>query len=342
MKRIHHVSERLASALGMAAFLALLTVLFIWTGPSRVQAQTQEQTLPHVPMSDATSIWGGFQPSGWATTTAPACSVIVTDSLGLEEATAVYRYSANGGSSWSAWSSAGLSISGDTDTTKYITVTGVTFIQSGTDNLIQFRILDLNGDPDTSPVFVVKVDSQAPAAPTGLAVSPAGWSPTNSFTLTWTNPADTSGIAGVYYKLDAPPTSSGDGTLVEGAGISSLSSLIVSGNGAHPIYIWLKDSAGNANHSTHASATLYLDQDLPSAPSAITSTTHSTAAWSQDNYVQVNWSGASDPTSGIAGYAVAWDQSPGTLPAPITTTIGLTGTSPILPDGSSHYAHLRA
>ena len=342
MKRIHHAGGLLVSALGITIFLALLAALFIWAGPSRVQAQPPERTLPQAPLSDATSTWGGFQPSGWATTTSPACSVTVTDSLGLQETTALYRYSTNGGSSWSAWSSAGLSISGDTDTTKYITVTGVTFIQSGTDNLIQFRILDLNGDPDTSPVFLVKVDSQAPAAPTGLAVSPAGWSPTNGFTLTWTNPADTSGIAGVYYKLDSPPASAGDGTLVEGAGISSLSSLIVSGNGAHPIYIWLKDSAGNVNHNARASATLYLDQDLPSAPNAITSTTHTVAAWSQDNYVQVNWSGASDPTSGIAGYAVAWDQSPGTLPAPITTTTQPQAMSPALPDGDNHYVHIRA
>ncbi len=338
MKRIRLASGLLASALGTTAFLALLAVLFIWAGPSLAQARTPSQT----PLSDATSTWGGFQPAGWVTTTSPTCSVTVTDSLGLQEATAVYRYSTNGGSSWSSWGSSGLSISGDTDTTKYITVTGITFIESGTANLIQFRILDFNDDPDTSPVFVVKVDSQPPAAPSGLTGSPAGWSPTNSFTLTWTNPADTSGIAGVYYKLATPPNSAGDGTLVEGAGISSLSHLVVSGNGAHPIYIWLRDSAGNANHNARASTTLYLDQDLPSAPSAITSTTHIPAAWSQDNYVQVNWSGASDPTSGIAGYAVAWDQSPGTLPAPITTTTQQQAMSPALADGDNHYVHVRA
>lgn len=443
MKRIHHVSGLLASALGITAFLALLAVFSIAAGPAVVQAQPQERTLPQIPLSDATSTWGGFQPAGWSTTTTPACSVTVTDSLELQDATAVYRYSTDGGASWSAWGNAGLSIGGDISTTKYLTVTGITFIQSGTDNLIQFQILDTNGDPDTSPAFVVKVDSQAPGAPIGLAASPAGWSGTNSFTLTWTNPADisgiagayykigtapssptdgtfaagaglnnlpgisvpsegthtlylwlkdtagnvqhtsavtvtlrydgtapaaptgvtvspatwtnindfglswsnpadTSGIAGVYYKLDLPPTSAGDGTLVESPGIASLNHLIVSGNGAHPIYIWLKDVAGNADHNARASATFYLDQDLPSAPAAITSTTHSVATWSQDSYVQVNWAGAADATSGIAGYAVAWDQSPETLPAPITTTTQPQAMSPALPDGNAHYVHVRA
>lgn len=336
---------RLLGAGMVALALVFIAVSFLMAGPQPVFAQPAREAahapFPYPPASDATSSWSAFQPADWVTTSSPTCTVTVQDSLGLQETTAQYRYSTNAGVSWSGWSSAGLSVGGTLSTTKYLTVTGVVFGESGTNNLIQFTIQDTNGDPDTSPAFLVKVDSQAPAAPANLAASPSTWTNNNDFRLNWVNPTDTSGVAGAYYRLDTPPASPTDGTLIAGTHITSLEHLTVSGSGAHTVYLWLRDAAGNADHAQRSTAVLYYDQDAPAGPTTLTSTTHIVSTWSQDNYVQVTWDGAFDGASGIGGYAVAWDESPTTLPVPITTTVEHQAMSPALADGDDHYVHVR-
>jgi len=49
------------------------------------------------------------------------------------------------------------------------------------------------------------IDAQEPGAPVNLTATPASWTPTNTFTVTWQNPGDPSGVSGAYYKLDNPP-----------------------------------------------------------------------------------------------------------------------------------------
>ena len=259
----------------LAAMLVLLGVGMI--SPA-VAARVTADVLPRVSdtgsmrsgadvlSSDATSTWSNFQPSGWASSTSPACTVTIADSEGLQQSTARYRYSTNGGSSWTGWSNAGLAISGDLSTTKYITVTSASFLESAAQNQIQFHILDTVGLTDTSPIYTVKVDATAPNAPTDLAAAPAGWTNANSFNLTWTNPSDVSGIAGAYYKLDTAPTSATDGTYVAGSDIESISSVSVTGDGEHAIYVWLQDAAGNRDHTQRAMTTLYYDNTAPDSP----------------------------------------------------------------------------
>ena len=63
----------------------------------------------------------------------------------------------------------------------------------------------------------VKIDTAAPAAPTGLTAVPTSWSRTNSFDLAWTSPSDASGVTGLYVKLGdlsggGAPTGPTDGT----------------------------------------------------------------------------------------------------------------------------------
>jgi len=104
------------------------------------------------------------------------------------------------------------------------------------------------------------IDATDPGAPTGVTATPSGWTSTNSFSVDWTNPADTSGIQGAYYKLDSVPTSDEDGTWTTSKPIDGIT---VSGDGAHPIYIWLKDNAGNVNYVNRGTTTLYLDTTRP-------------------------------------------------------------------------------
>jgi PGF-pre-PGF domain-containing protein len=114
------------------------------------------------------------------------------------------------------------------------------------------------------------VDTKAPAAPIGLSASPSGSTNVNSFSVSWTNPTDLSGIAGAYYKLDSAPTGPTDGTYQAGTGITSISGISVSGDGSHPIYVWLRDVAGNVNHANRSSTTLNLDTTPPGAPTLLT------------------------------------------------------------------------
>ena len=138
------------------------------------------------------------------------------------------------------------------------------------------------------------MDTIPPAAPTSLSASPPGWTNRNSFTVSWTNPLDNSGISGAFYKLDSPPTSNTDGTYVSGAGITSISGITVSGDGPHVIYVWLKDNAGNVNYNNRASTTLYYDGTPPTGSVVI----DAGATYATSTSVTLTLS-ASDATSGV-------------------------------------------
>jgi len=114
-----------------------------------------------------------------------------------------------------------------------------------------------------SETWTFQVDTSAPGAPVSLAASPSGWTSTNSFTVSWINPSDLSGIAGAYYKLDSAPTSPTDGTYVVGAGLTSIFGISVPGDGSHSVYVWLKDRAGNVDHTNRNSTTIHLDTTAP-------------------------------------------------------------------------------
>ncbi|MFW9942917.1 MAG: hypothetical protein ACFFFT_17915, partial [Candidatus Thorarchaeota archaeon] len=102
-----------------------------------------------------------------------------------------------------------------------------------------------------------------PSEVDSLAANPASWTNVNSFNLSWSNPYDTSGIIGVYYKLDTAPTYDDDGIFILGTNIESIIDLAVLSDGIHPIYIWLVDVAGNVNYSAYISTLLYLDTSEP-------------------------------------------------------------------------------
>jgi hypothetical protein len=110
------------------------------------------------------------------------------------------------------------------------------------------------------------VDNNAPEGPVSLAVTGGeGWRSANDFALTWQNrdQGSGSGIAGAYYKVGSPPTSPTDGTFTPGAGLSSLTGLRVPADGDWPVYVWLQDEAGNAQHADAVSARLRLDSAAP-------------------------------------------------------------------------------
>jgi len=127
---------------------------------------------------------------------------------------------------------------------------------------IECRAQDAAGNVSDIVTTTVKLDQTAPQAPMGMWVDPAGWSNENSFTISWLNPGDLSGLAGVYYKQGSPPISSTDGIYVDG-GQSSLSDITAIAEGETPVYIWLVDKACNSDYRNRAMVTLKYDNTPP-------------------------------------------------------------------------------
>ena len=81
------------------------------------------------------------------------------------------------------------------------------------------------------------------------------------------------------------------------------------------------------------------DSSPPGAPQV---TSSHTSAWSNDNTVDVAWSGASDSGSGVDGYSLTWTQAADSVPdtvKDVEENVG-TATSPPLADGDWWF-HLR-
>lgn len=93
------------------------------------------------------------------------------------------------------------------------------------------------------------VDNTAPSAPEALTVEGGeDWRVTNSFNLSWTNPADqTTPIVAAHYRLE----DAGNGAVVQaerqvnGIGVKGLQGIRMPRVGAFRIRIWLRDAAGN-------------------------------------------------------------------------------------------------
>jgi len=89
--------------------------------------------------------------------------------------------------------------------------------------------------------------------------------------------------------------------------------------------------------------TFNVDNTPPKNPT-VSSPSHTADLWSNDDTVHVNWSGASDEESGIAGYYYAWDTSAATAVGRSAAQVDETVSSlqRTLTDGDSLYFHIRA
>jgi len=143
------------------------------------------------------------------------------------------------------------------------------------------------------------------STPTNLVVSPSGWTTTNSFTISWSNLFDPSGIQGAYYKLYSPPTSDYDGIWVLGNNTTSIAGLSILGDGENHIYVWLKDGVGNVDHTSASSVSLYLDQGV-SSPIDLSSPS---GGRSSTPLFSIGWTNPNDP-NGIYGAYYKVDAPP--------------------------------
>ncbi|MFX1599495.1 MAG: hypothetical protein ACFFB6_02745, partial [Promethearchaeota archaeon] len=171
------------------------------------------------------------------------------------------------------------------------TITGIVVGSDGT-HTVYVWLRDAAGNVDHTTYVTVQVylDTTDPSSPTGLSASPPSWTNIDDFDLSWNNPADLSGIVGVYYKLDTTPSTPTDGTYVPGADIESLTGITVGTDGIHTIYVWLVDDAGNVDHMNYASTLLYLDITNPSVISISSTTSNGTYGLNVEIYITITFS----------------------------------------------------
>ena len=165
--------------------------------------------------------------------------------------------------------------------------------------LVQIEAIDQAGhrSVDRSDA-VFTLDSKAPAAPLDLAAVPNVWANAAAFTVSWTNPADISAITGAWYKLDTPPGAPNDGSYVAGTALTRITDIAPAADGAHPVYVWLQDALGRADHSHAAVTTLYVDRTPPAPPFNLTGSP--AQRWTNINSFTETWTNPFD-LSGIAG-----------------------------------------
>lgn len=113
---------------------------------------------------------------------------------------------------------------------------------------VAFNSVDAAGNAETPVTQQVKIDTAAPAAPAAVQVVPSVWTNINAFDVTWTAPGDLSGVAGAYYKLGSAPTGPRDGAYITGT--NRIDDLAAPAEGPQRLYLWLRDGAGNADHTT--------------------------------------------------------------------------------------------
>lgn len=111
-----------------------------------------------------TDSWAGFAPPGLVASATPVCSVQARDvTSGLIPESAEFRYTADGGSSWSSWLPATLDCWRFADTTQTISAAVPFAHDSDVDDQVQFRVTNGSSMVGTSPVFTVRVDASPPA-----------------------------------------------------------------------------------------------------------------------------------------------------------------------------------
>ncbi|MFC1981111.1 S8 family serine peptidase [Chloroflexota bacterium] len=152
-----------------------------------------------------------------------------------------------------------------------------------------------------------------------------GWYQMDSYAGSWT-----------ALFTDAPGTSwDDDGWTI--LGFDALS------EGSHTIYFKASDDDGLVvGESGEWSWQFFKDTTPPADPTGVSSTSHTTSVWSNDNTVDITWADAIDNNSGLDGYSVLWDTDPATIPdqsEDVDEGVQAT-TSSALADGNSHYFHI--
>jgi hypothetical protein len=188
-----------------------------------------------------------------------------------------------------------------------------------------------------------RIDTVDPTAPTNLT-NPVNPTSDPAPNVTWTGSTDTGGSGIWTYSVTFV---NGGTTYTLASSDATLDDVDFGGTtlatGTWTWQVRAVDVAGNDMLSS--TKTLVVDTTGPTNPTSFTALPVANA-WTNDNTVDVNWSGASDVGSGLAGYYYRWDTSGSSS---VTTSdsyaSNTTGSgsrnSGTLADGASWYFHIR-
>ena len=169
---------------------------------------------------------------------------------------------------------------------------------------VELQVLDRAGARADQAFYLHVVDlapdSIPPGPPLNLHLSPAGWTNRDTLILSWTPPADESGIAGVLVKFHQPPGNNQDYDIRSdlSSGTDSIA-LYLPFEGKGEIYCWLIDGAGNADYQTAQSISYKIDRTIPMPAHLIAPN-----EWSRGDTVVFQWLAARDTVSGIEKYVL--------------------------------------
>ncbi|MCL4838404.1 MAG: SBBP repeat-containing protein, partial [Thermoanaerobaculia bacterium] len=180
------------------------------------------------------------------------------------------------------------------------------------------------------------------AGPTGLAVlstshTVSAWSNDSTIDFGFSGATDPNGVAGYSVVFDQLPGTDPD-TAVDQAGTSVTGTATPDGDDWY-LHVRACDAAGNCGTTVH-SGPYWIDTGDPSAPGAVTSSSHGGPP-TNDPTIEVAWGAATDGLSGVAGYWVAFDANPTAACGAVQVTTGTTATSNPL-GGGDWYAHVCA
>lgn len=130
----------------------------------------------------------------------------------------------------------------------------------GSHNIL-FGSVDNANNPETIRQKSVVVDGAAPGTPLNLVAdgaNPSQWTRVSTFTLTWTNPSDLSGIKRAHYRLDSLDELLASATSALNADFTGQLS-----NGSNILSLWLEDNVANQDSANAATVALRYDDISP-------------------------------------------------------------------------------
>jgi len=231
----------------------------------------------------------------WRASTPVAIAATVSDGLGGVESVELWYRTSPDNLTWGEWALFGA----DDDNSD-----GWGWDFEGNDGYYEFYSVarDAASNAESPPAAAdsrCALDTTAPDAPIDLAATPSSWSNVNYFSVSWTNPSDLSGIAGVYCKLGEAPASDEDGILMMRENVSKIVDIVAPDEGSCPAYVWLVDRAGNTSYANRASAALRFDATPPTTPIPV-SPPDAVASEYLDQTLE--WTESTDDQSGLASY----------------------------------------
>jgi hypothetical protein len=232
-----------------------------------------------------------------------------------------------------AWSQSGTTVP---DQTKDTSATNSALAEGSW--WFHLRAVDAAGNWNGSAVHLgpFRIDTTAPTNPTLSSTHPANWSTDRTVDVAWTGATDgASGIDGYsigWFQSAVTPLDMTKDTALSSATSAPLA------DGSWWFHLRTVDAAGNWSAAVNLGP-LRIDGTAPTNPE-VSSTSHDVGDWSNDDTIDVTWSGSSDAHSGVDGFSYTWSQIESTAPDQVKDPAISSTISDELSDGSWWF-HLR-